>query len=490
MTGVEIFGIGRHICSCVRKSNRDPSLTAESGSNDVSSTQDASNQEGTKQNNTGLGNICNSVKELVSDVFSNSGVVGEALQEESRNLPKTIIPNVVTPSVNTPLVPNLICRIGGKLKTISNTITSMFTAFSPFINLLEKAIPEDGASQPQEDEKITVKELTTALKQTGINIRRDEKLNESMVPETKQALSDFYSKIEKLSQRKDLENLDITQLINEWRRDPNSILLLQMAQRIRNGQCAPFETPAARDRFIRSLESLGNVIEHLENQPQSPQNQQALEQGYNIGNPLVENVDIHQNSGGNYTQEDLNMMENNFTESRRRAQMLLNDPELSSSTSGISSILENYIGYITDLIQELCAEKEAEEERYEREKIKKLCEERKEYRKRIEEYSAEYSKKKTLVDRIYDKLRQKELDLSFYNGLVNCLKRNRVRNISNIESNITRTRTDRFGVECEYNKEREKENFYKEEIIEMTEDSPPSYVCVENSINTRTNSNC
>ncbi|GEM_PF-4698747 len=496
MPEFQIGNIGQNPCSCNRRSkNHNISVENVASQNPPPQIENKGKQpEGNNEDSySTLNGLVGSVKRIASDTVSQ--IVKQAVAEDGSTTHKAvgIAFKQDGGAFSTSAFPDLIGKVACKVKKISDTVSSMFNAFSPFINLINGATPTSDGPQSQEDKKVIVKDVTIALERAVRDVRENEELNKSMSPEAKKAISEFYLKIEKLSQRQDLKNMDISQLIAEWRRDPNSAVLLQMAQSIRQGQCAPFRNRRLQEAFIRSLESLGNALEGLENQPQNAQTQQAIQQfNQTVVSPVIENMHIHQQAGGdaNYTQQQRIRIQGNFMESHNQVQGLINDPECSSCISDISEMLEEYSNFIFNSIKELFEERKEEEERDERIRCKKLCEERKNDEKLIRENCKKYWIKKSSVNVLSKKLEEMQLNMSFHNMLVNRVSKRAGVNRTNIESDARKSRLEYNNMEYRYRNEKELEYYYKDQLTEILNEISPSSECIELMVNTETKFHC
>lgn len=488
MSEIQIGNIGQSPCLCNRRS-KDHKANIENASS-----QNPSLKVEDEDSYSILNGLVGSVKRIASDTVSGMQIVKEAVVEDG-NIAHKAVDIAFKQGAGASSVsafPDLIGRVGCGIKKISDTVKSMFNIFSPFIDLINGSTSTTDGPQSQEDKKVIVEDVTIALNRAVRDVRENEELNKSMLPETKEALSQFYLKIEKLSQRQDLRNLDISQLIAEWRRDPNSAALLQMAQSIRQGQCAPFRNRRLQEAFIRSLESLGNALEGLENQPQSPGSQQAIQQIQNAANPIVDNVEIHEQADGdaNYTQQQRIRIQENFMESHNQVQGLINDPECSSCISDISEMLEEYSNFIFNSIKELFEERKEEEERDEKARCKVLCEERKNDEKLIRENCKKYRLKKSSVNVLSKKLEEMRLNVSFHNMLVSRVSKKRGVSLTDIESDARKSRLEYNNMEYRYRNEKGLEYYYKDQLTEILDEMSPSSECREPMVNTEIKFHC
>lgn len=489
MSEIQIGNTGQSPCACNRRSKE------HKANIENASTQNPAPKVEDVDSYSILNGLVGSVKRIASGTVSGSQIIKEALGVDDGSIAHKAVGVAFKQdggAFSVSAFPELIGKVGCGIKKISDTVKSMINIFSPFIDLINGLTSTTDESQSQEDKKVIVGDVTIALNRAVRNVRENEELNKSMSPETKEALSEFYLKIEKLSQRQDLKDMDISQLLTEWGRDPNSAVLLQMAQSIRQGQCAPFRNRRLQEAFIRSLESLGNALEGLENQPQSPGSQQAIQQIQNAANPIVDNVEIHEQADGdaNYTQQQRIRIQENFMESHNQVQGLINDPECSSCISDISEMLEEYSNFIFNSIKELFEEKKEEEERDERARCKKLCEERKIDEKLIRENCEKHRIKKYSVNGLSKKLEEMRLNVSFYNMLVSRTSGRKGVNRINIESEARKSRLEYNNMEYRYRNEKKLEYYYEDQMTEILNEMSPLSECREPMVNTEIEFHC
>lgn len=376
------------------------------------------------------------------------------------------------------IIPNVIARIFCKISKMSNTATLMSNIFSPFVDMVNSLAFGNNEPQTQESNKKTVKDFTAVLCGIEDRIKNNPDLSKRLTKESRAALEKFYSTVSKLNQRKDLQNMDISQLIAKWRRDPNSAALLQMAQNIRQGQCHHFTNRRLREVFIRSLESLGTALERLENQPQSTEAQQGIQEIQQAANPIVDNVEIHQQREGdaNYTEEDRHRMYENFRTSRDCILRITNDPNLSQHTNE----LQEFVSYLSEFIEYLFNEIEESRREEEQRQLKIQCEERCRQMEEIRKLCEKHKAKKTKSDLLY--LLMNAAKKKMFNFIRNKYLEKNHSGYNNYKLGYTTEQEEKhvFKYEAyrnEYRNERILEDFYKDKEQEIQLDLMPSYVC-------------
>lgn len=283
---------------------------------------------------------------------------------------------------------------------ISTAARKIIEAFSPFLNLI--TMFNNSSNQNEDAKKITLKEVVGLLNSTQEQITKDKELVKTLSPNTKEALDRLYKKVSEFGKREDLQNSDISSLIQRWRQSQNSQELLAIASLLREGHCARFQNENLRQRFIRALESFGRALEEVENQNPTETRARTTQALCQAANPVVDAVERHEERGGDLNSCDRVFIRERLEESRDRTNDIVNDPEMSHALGTRVDDLMELSYELDDIIQEM-KEREEEEEKEEevRKEQEKLCEERDSQKKEIDKLHRRHKAAKRKRDYFY-----------------------------------------------------------------------------------------
>ena len=369
---------------------------------------------------------------------------------------------------------NVFCSI------FNNTASKMVDIFSPFVNFIDSPDKTPSGSKADEHHK-TVKELTSVLSEIESDIKEDKALNKNLSKEGKQALDRLYSSISKLSERKDLQDMDVSELVAKWKKDPNSRILLKMAERLHEGKCKKFQDERLRKAFVQSLTVLAESLDEIDSHPPSSLREQAAGEIRIAADKVVDSVELHDKKDGdeNFTNKDRIIIMRNFKEAKEHVENVTNNEQLSSFVENTRKSLNCFCSDIYEMMQEWFEEK-LEEEQEER----KLCEEREEQKKEIdkkcrlhkangrkaEEYFQYMESFKTKMKEFF---RMKSIEES---------KRNfNSRAYNYAENELSKSVGQYRNIKELYRDESAREEFYKNQEDEIVDSLPPSSVC-QNSL--------
>ena len=366
-------------------------------------------------------------------------------QEES----KSILQNI-TDGIKTTVVNGVTGAFMGSLG-FSVTVFKMVGAFSPLIDFID--------SLTGTDKKKTIKDLNDILQNIQAKIANDKNLSESISPESKEAIKKLVNSVSELNKNKDLQNMDISGLINKWRQAGDHNALLQLADKIRNKECAQFTDEGLREQFVEGLESLGQALAELSGQPDSRAKREVHGELKKAADKVVDNVEIHNTRGGdtNFTLEDKEKIKDNFNDAGKHIINVAENPKSASLMPNLFSRLFSWVTSLYDFLQEWFEAKEEEKEKEE-----KLCEERCEQKKKYYEvkHREEVAKKKEM----YFKALMREMLEKIRYAKMNQFEKETVNRTYDYAKNNSAS-------------EAYKADYYESKKCEIVESMLPSYVC-------------
>lgn len=358
----------------------------------------------------------------------------------------------------------------------NNTASKIVDVFSPFVNFINSPNNTPSGSKAEESHK-TVKELTAVLLEIESDIKEDKALNENISEEGRKALDRLYSSISKLSERKDLQDMDVSELVAKWKKDPSSRVLLKMAERLREGKCKKFQDERLRKAFIQSLTVLAESLDEINSHPPSSLREQAAGEIRIAADRVVDSVELHDARDGdeNFTDKDRRIIMQNFKESKEHVENVTNDEQLSVFVEKTKESLDYFCFDIYEMMQEWF-EETLEEEQEER----KLCEEREEQKKEIDKMCRLHKANGRKAEEYFRymesfKTKMKEF---FRMKAIEESKRNFNSRVYNYAENELSKSIGQYRNAKElYRTESVREDFYKSQEDEIVDSLPPSYVC-------------
>ena len=314
-------------------------------------------------------NVCPSVMRAVKD-----STVSEKSKSGSENSTDEFVASSsageVFLSENTETSCNL---IDGICSAISNTWKQVADAFSPFTSLIEDV------GKPEKNKKITAGEVNNLFE----NIERQISQDHNVSSEVKEAVH----RIAVITDREELRNVDITELLSRWGEQEHSSVLLELARRIRNGESVPLNNAELRRTLLEGLESLGGALEHLEGQSESEGRNECMRHLRRGGHCLLDSYQrIHERgSDDNLTVEDRRFIYNRLSDMQHHVDSVLSDESLSCHLGHYVDKLRNYFIETESFIEKFFRELEELEEKQEKER---QCQERCDQEEKVRELHA------------------------------------------------------------------------------------------------------
>lgn len=413
-----------------------------------------------------------------ADKFQEKSNEPEVKNEENINKSSNILSNVI----NSPLQvvtagTSLIC---GGINTHVLKLTDIFTPFTNFVN-------SSGSTSSGKSEKKTVKDLANALKSVESQINEDKELNEKLSKESREKLQVLFSRMQELSKREDLQNMDVSQLIAQWRQTRSTRALLRLSQRLRNGQCVPFREERLRENFVESLETLAKALEEISSHPPSENRDRAAQGIVQAVDHTVSAVERHDERGGdeNFTDEDKRSVGHHLKEASKHVENVVQDPALSyyvsSCYSSLCGLLTNIKGFLSCWLQE--GEENCKEVKKRQEE---LCEERKKTKINFDKACRKHLTEKRRAENFRLMMIDAKNRLSHFLGIRDDEKTKVSRNERKYQyakNQIDKLCAEHKHSELKYISHGSNEDHYSTQEEEISSTIGPSYVCSQTSLN-------
>ncbi len=358
-----------------------------------------------------------------------------------------------------------------KNQSIDSLANKLSNIFSPFISFIQSF---DLTSQNinNENKEQVANQISDMFDNLEETIEKDKCLNKTLSKESKESLKEFFAEVSHITDKENLEHLDLAKLVERWKTDKNYQTLLQMAELIKNGQGnVSFQRPELREAFIRALNSLGNSLkEELKNPNQTTREHlhQAADSTIDALHPIIKR-------GGD---NDLTLAERRHVcerlkDTHKHIQAVTGDPELASHTGSALEGLYSFTSWLESFIENWNAELEEEEET----KQEALCKERCEKEEESDKMHAIHKRAEQKRKEFYALMKEAKAKL---NNLLETFKQE---NQHIINKNIHNQSTNLDYYLNKYRTEASTEDHYLNQERGIESSLPPASVCDNDPIN-------
>ena len=257
-------------------------------------------------------------------------------------------------------------------QSMYNLANKLSNVFSPFISFIQSFDLTSEKIDDKNKEQVA-KQISNMFDNLEETIEKDKCLNKTLSKESKESLKEFFAEVSHITDKENLEHVDLARLIERWKTDKNYQTLLQMAELIRNGQGnVSFQRPELREAFIRALNSLGNSLkEELKNPNQSTREQlhQAADSTIDALHPIVQRGGDH-----DLTPTERKHVCERLKNTHKHIQAITDDPELAAHTGSALEELYSFTSWLESFIESWNTELEEEEEAKQEALCKERCE--------------------------------------------------------------------------------------------------------------------
>lgn len=367
--------------------------------------------------------------------------------------------------------------ITGGLSLVANTL---FSAFSPFLSFVNSS-----------GEKKTVKDLTQSLLESKKSLE-----SVKVSKPTREAINRLYETVSKIAQRGDLQDMDISELIQRWKDDPNSRILFELIQKLERGECAPFKDKKYRRSLIESLRVLEEGIRRVENTPReerTPHTETTRQELIQTADPMLDTMRLHEERGGdaNFSPEDRRQVAENFSSMQHHIENILKSPAMSSCLGDFCSKLYGLLSLVKDFLMYWCLScGESEEAKKEAERV---CQERQAKIKKIDEICRRHKIKKKKAEELYSMIKSTKERLMNFLSIKNAEKLKydvKTRKYYYAKSQVNENYNDLEYAKSKYRCVSASVDYYKN-LEEQGENSlGPSYFCESNVIDLELDVHC
>ena len=362
--------------------------------------------------------------------------------------------------------------ISGIFNNFCERLSGIFNVFSPLLSFIKNL----------SDSQNVINNFNNLLQSAEQNVNGQGLLSR----ESKQALDELTSTVSQLQQNNN--NVNLGNIIAQWRATGNAQHLLQMAEHIEGGRCVSLnesELKELREAFISGLRSLARAIRDAEEKGES----HALEHLHDAANPLVSGVErAHQASQREETRltyEDRRFMEERLQESCDCVDEGMRNGVFNGLDRSVLNELNSWTNYVYDFLidffERIEKEREEEEKAEKEEQCKKRCEEKEEIRF-LHALHKEAENKKL---RFLSLMKQAIREANFALGIARAESNNVVVNHARHNMEIDRARREYGNSLCAedmYKKQAGLESYFEGSEQDIVEALPPSSVCNESPI--------
>lgn len=366
---------------------------------------------------------------------------------------------------------NAICSV------ISNAVTTIVSKFTSVIKVVDDVISG-------KKENITAKEFTTSLKGILDEIEGDPDLNAQLPEDFYKSLRALNTKLTQLSSKKDIQNMNMRDLIQTWGQSRDTRALFAMIQRLRNPQnhpeCVGFTDEQLNETSIRSLEALGRAFDEVMSHPQCPERDHAAGQ---ICDSIDEVVNVQQRRlergrDEDLTSQDRREIHESFNRVHSNLETITSDPSITRFLSqDVISMLYEVKLFIKNFLKSWFIKRQRE---WEEEEQRKKCVERHEMKKEFDKLCRKKHAVKREADRYYNFMEvAKRKMLRFLH--IKAEEENKLRQGGN-QHFYARKGYEKFSGKLSLAKEKYEskklsEEYYKDKLEDISSTAPPPSVC-------------
>ncbi len=364
--------------------------------------------------------------------------------------------------------------IVGFFSNFSERISQIFSAFTPLLSFLKDL------SGTQSNEQL-IQNFSNLLQSTNENVNG----RNLMSRESREALNGLNTVVSHLQQSN--SNINLSQIISQWRSTGDAQNLLHMAEQLERGGCTSLNESEARElreSFIRGLRTLARAIRNAEELGES----YALEHLQNAANPLVDGVEraheVSQQGDGRLTHEDRRFMGERLQECCEHVDEGRRNGIFNGLDNSVVDELNRWTDFVYDFLKDFFERLEEEREEDEKAQKEKQCQERCEEQEQIrvlhslhKRAEKEKFKFRSLMN---EAMREAFIALRAARAELNNVFINRAKHNREIE--IARKEQNNFlYAENLYKRQSGLESYYKSFEQQLTYDLPPASVCEHES---------
>ena len=355
------------------------------------------------------------------------------------------------------------------ISSLANRMTDIFNIFSPLLSFIKNLT---GGSKEE-----VIQNFSNLLRNTEENISRQNLLSE----QSRQAIHELSSVVSNLHNHH--ENINLGQIIAQWRDTRDAQHLLQAAEHLERGRCVSLnesELRELRESFIRGLRTLSRAIRDAENRGEH----HAAEHLRSAADPLMAGVEraheTSQREDSRLTTDEKQFMGERLQESCECINEGTRNGVFNRLDQSIVHELNDWTNYVYDFLKDffewIDKQREEDEKAKKEEQCKKRCEEQERIRilhalhKRAENKKLMFlSHMKKAMMEAYIALKHAQAELNKI--IVNRAKYHRENEIARKECNNS------LYAENMYKKEANRENSFEYEEQRIISELPPASVC-------------
>jgi hypothetical protein len=258
---------------------------------------------------------------------------------------------------------------------------SIIEIFSPVLNFMT-GITEISPGSTKEETIDTFNKLIIDI---------ESKIGSTkMSKEAKETLARVYKSVGEMESRKDLDNLDLNELILRWKETKDHKALIHMHEKIKNGECVKISNEKMRKVFLDGLEAFADSLDEALGHPPSEERNKVVEKLQEGASAIVNNVDIVNKRGGdeNLTLKDKKDIARNFQTAKEKTEEVISDPNLSKYITNSKERLTAWSYLVISFLEKWLEEIKESEKQEKKEREEKICAYRLQKKKEADNFHA------------------------------------------------------------------------------------------------------
>ncbi len=372
---------------------------------------------------------------------------------------------------------------------ISNSVTELFNnfcerlskifdLFSPLLSFTKNLTGENGTSQPQDSRQL-IENFNNLLQSTKGGVTGQHLISR----ESQEALDELASTVSQLQQNNN--NVNLGNIIAQWRETKNAQHLFDMANHIQSGRCVSLnEQQELKEAFVKGLQTLAKAISDAEEKGEL----HALKHLHNAANPLVSGIErVHEASQKEETRltyEDRRFMGERLQESCHYVDEGIRGGVFNGLDHSVLNELNSWTNYVynflTEFFERIEKEREEEEKAEKEEQCKKRHEEKEEIRFLHALHKEAENKKLRFLSLMKKAIMEAKSAFGIARAELNNIVVNRARHNMAIDR-AEREHHNSLNAEDMYKKQAGLEAYFEGSEQDMIEALPPPSVCEHES---------
>jgi len=296
-------------------------------------------------------------------------------------------------------------------------LKTIIEIFTPVLNFISGLTGLNTGSTKEE----TIKTFDKLILDTESKLLNTPEMSDK----AKEAIARVYKSVREMESRKDLNNLDLNELILRWKETKDHKALIQMHEKIKNGECVKISNEKMRRVFLDGLEAFADSLDEALGHPPSEERDKVVEKLQEGADAHVDAIDVVAKRGNDndLSSNEKLTIERKLNESARTVQEIKKNPEF---VRFVQNTIERLCSWC-DLVFEII--KEMEKTREEEEKIQKEKQEEKTILRKIRR-EKRIAASRTKKARLYRFLMNEANKIILYSNLERVELKNKIKEFS------------------------------------------------------------